>query len=55
MYDYQDKCVVLRCIPNLLPGSPAEAVAVGWSTDYALLAGDGRRFNLVQRCRLMVV
>lgn len=43
MYEYQDKCVVLRCIPNLLPGSPVEAVAVEWSTDYALLGGDGRR------------
>ena len=43
MYEYQDKCVVLRCIPNLLPGSPVEAVAVEWSTDYPLLGSDGRR------------
>jgi hypothetical protein len=40
-YEYQDKCVVLRCIPNLLPESPVEAVAVEWSTDYALLGRDG--------------
>ena len=40
MYEYQDKCVALRCIHNLLPESPVEAVAVEWSTDYALL-GEG--------------
>jgi hypothetical protein len=40
MYEYQDKCIALRCIHNLLPESPVEAVAVEWSTDYALL-GDG--------------
>jgi hypothetical protein len=40
MYEYQDKCIALRCIPNLLPESPIEAVAVEWSTDYALLGDD---------------
>ena len=40
MYEYQDKCIALRCIHNLLPESPVEAVAVEWSTDYALL-GEG--------------
>lgn len=39
MYEYQDKCIALRCIHNLLPESPVEAVAVEWSTDYALLGG----------------
>jgi hypothetical protein len=42
-YEYQDACVALRCIPNLVPGSPVEAVAVEWSADYVLLGGDGRR------------
>lgn len=42
-YEYQDACVALRCIPNLVPGSPVEAVVVEWSTDYVLLGGDGRR------------
>ena len=47
MYEYQDKCVALRCIPNLLPGSPVEAVAVEWSTDYVLSAvpGSGNSFR----------
>ena len=43
MYEYQDKCVALRCIPNLLPGSPVEAVAVEWSTDYVLIGSAGQR------------
>lgn len=43
MYEYQDKCVALRCIPNLLPQSPVLAVAVEWSTDYVLLGSDDRR------------
>ena len=34
---------MLRCIPNLEPGSPVEAVAVEWSADYVLLGGDGQR------------
>jgi tetratricopeptide (TPR) repeat protein len=33
--------VALRCIPNLLPGSPVDAVAVEWTTDYVLLGRDG--------------
>ncbi len=41
MFEYQDMCVVLRCIPNLLPESPVVAVAVEYSTDYVLL-GRGR-------------
>jgi hypothetical protein len=36
-------------------GKPSRGGGGGVSTDYALLASDGRRFNLVQRCRLMVV
>ncbi|HEY1704088.1 MAG TPA: hypothetical protein VGG75_30695 [Trebonia sp.] len=40
-YEYQDDCVVLRCIPNLRPGSPVRAVALEWSTDYVLLKDDG--------------
>jgi hypothetical protein len=43
MFEYQDMCVVLRCIPNLLPESPVVAVAVEWSTDYVLLGRDGQR------------
>jgi hypothetical protein len=43
MYEYQDKCVALRCIPNLPPGSPVEAVAVEWSTDYVLIGSAGQR------------
>jgi hypothetical protein len=42
-YEYQDACVVLRCIPNLVPDSPVEAVALEWSTDYVLLGCDDRR------------
>ena len=41
-YKYQDKCVALRCIPNLLPGSPVDVIIVEWSTDYMLLGNDGR-------------
>lgn len=43
MFEYQDKCVALRCIPNLLPESPVMAVAVEWSTDYVLLGREGHR------------
>jgi hypothetical protein len=42
MFEYQDSCVALRCIPNLMPGSAVDAVAVEWSTDYALLGSSGR-------------
>jgi tetratricopeptide (TPR) repeat protein len=45
-FKFQDVCVALRCIPNLLPGSPLKAVVVEWSTDYVLLAEDGQ-FELV--------
>jgi hypothetical protein len=43
LFEYQDTCVALRSIPNLLPGSPVAAVAVEWSTDYVLLGRDGQR------------
>lgn len=43
MFEYQDMCVLLRCIPNLLPESPVLAVAVEWSTDYVLLGREGHR------------
>jgi hypothetical protein len=43
MFEYQDMCVVLRCIPNLLPKSSVLAVAVEWSTDYALLGREAQR------------
>jgi hypothetical protein len=33
---------VVRCIPNLLPGGHVAAVVVEWTSDYVLLAGDGR-------------
>jgi hypothetical protein len=32
----------LRCIPNLLPGSPLIAVVIEWTSDYVALARDGR-------------
>lgn len=41
-FEYQDACVVLRCIPNLLPESDLAAVVVEWTTDYVVLAKDGR-------------
>jgi tetratricopeptide (TPR) repeat protein len=44
-FEYQDACVVLRCIPNLIPGS-VEAVVIEWTTDYVVLEEDGR-FELV--------
>lgn len=37
-FEYQDACVVLRCIPNLIPGS-IEAVVIEWTTDYVVLGG----------------
>src|SRR6202034_1243611 len=37
-FEYQDACVVLRCIPNLLPGSPLIAVVIEWTSDYVALA-----------------
>jgi hypothetical protein len=40
--------VALRCIPNLLPGSPVEAVVVEWSTDYVLLCSDRRELVSVK-------
>lgn len=33
---------MLRCIPNLLPGSHAAAVVIEWTSDYVVLARDGR-------------
>jgi hypothetical protein len=33
---------VLRCIPNLLPGGHVAAVVIEWTTDYVVLARDGR-------------
>ena len=42
-FEYQDACIVFRCIPNLLHGSPVEAVVVEWATDYVLLGRDGGR------------
>ena len=41
-FEYQDACVVLRCIPNLIPDSSIEAVVIEWTTDYAVLGRDGR-------------
>lgn len=41
-FEYQDACVVLRCIPNLLPGSNIAAVVIEWTTDYVILTTDGR-------------
>ena len=41
-FEYQDSCVVLRCIPNLLPGSSLAAVVIEWTTDYVIVATDGR-------------
>jgi hypothetical protein len=34
--------VVLRCIPNLLPGGYVGAVVIEWTSDYVVLALDGR-------------
>ncbi|MFJ8578406.1 hypothetical protein [Micromonospora sp. NPDC093277] len=40
-FRYQDECVALRCIPNLL-SEGVTAVVIEWSTDYiALLPDDG--------------
>jgi len=33
---------VLRCIPNLLPGAGVAAVVIEWTSDYVVLARDGR-------------
>ncbi|HUZ55355.1 MAG TPA: dsDNA nuclease domain-containing protein [Streptosporangiaceae bacterium] len=41
-FEYQDACVVLRCIPNLLPGGDVAAVVIEWTSDYVVLARDGR-------------
>jgi hypothetical protein len=42
-FEYQDACIALRCIRNLLPSSPVVGVAVEWATDYVLVTGDGGR------------
>jgi hypothetical protein len=39
-FRYQDECVALRCIANLLSGHVI-AVVVEWSTDYIALFGNG--------------
>jgi hypothetical protein len=41
-FEYQDACVVLRCIPNLPPDGHVTAVVIEWTTDYVVLARDGR-------------
>jgi len=41
-FEYQDACVVMRCIPNLLPGGRVAAVAIEWTSDYVVLARDSR-------------
>lgn len=41
-FEYQDACVVLRCIPNLLPNGQVAAVAIEWTSDYVVLARNGR-------------
>lgn len=41
-FEYQDACVVLRCIPNLVPDASIEAVVIEWTTDYTVLGKDGR-------------
>ncbi len=33
---------MLRCIPNLLPGGRVTAVVIEWTSDYVVLARDGR-------------
>ena len=33
---------MLRCIPNLLPGGRIAAVVIEWTSDYVVLARDGR-------------
>ena len=33
---------MLRCIPNLLPGGHVAAVVIEWTSDYVVLARDGR-------------
>ena len=33
---------MLRCIPNLLPGDRVAAVVIEWTSDYVVLARDGR-------------
>ncbi|MDR6317930.1 tetratricopeptide repeat protein [Actinoplanes couchii] len=42
-FEYQDKCVALRCIQNLTGSSPVIGVVLEWATDYVLLTGDGRK------------
>src|SRR5258707_190225 len=41
-FEYQDACVVLRCIPNLLPDGHVAAVIIEWTSDYVVLTLDGR-------------
>ncbi|GAA2715896.1 hypothetical protein GCM10010437_098670 [Actinoplanes palleronii] len=40
-FEFQDACVALRCIHNLLQSSPVVGVALEWSTDYILLTKGG--------------
>ena len=40
-FEYQDACIALRCIDNLLPSSQVVGVAVEWTTDYVLITVDG--------------
>jgi hypothetical protein len=39
-FRYQDECVALRCIPNLISGR-VTAIVVEWSSDYLVVAADG--------------
>lgn len=39
-FRYQDECVALRCIPNLISGR-VTAIVVEWSSDYLTVAADG--------------
>jgi tetratricopeptide (TPR) repeat protein len=41
-FEYQDACVVLRCIPNLPPDGLIAGVVIEWTTDYVVLDHDGR-------------
>ena len=41
-FHYQDECVALRCVANLVSGD-VTAVVVEWSTDYIALLADGSR------------
>src|SRR4051812_36250627 len=38
-FEFQDECLALRCIHNLISGDVV-AVVVEWSTDYLTLAAD---------------